>query len=68
MTAPPFVAAEDAGAHFHREVIRQHVHWFMFVDIMREEEPNDRRLVVFDLAVPLFVKEITELHRYIPIQ
>lgn len=38
----------------------------MFIDIVLEDEPNDRRFVASDLATSLFVKEISELHRLIP--
>jgi hypothetical protein len=68
MTPSPFVAAEDAGAHFHREVIRQHVHRFMVIDVACEDESNDRRFFMLDVTIPRFVEEITELHGLIPIQ
>ena len=67
MMTTPFDAAEDARAHFHWEAVRQHVHRFMVINIVRENESNDRRFFILDMAISRFVEEITELHCFIPI-
>ena len=67
MTAHPFLAAEDARANFHRKVVRQYIHRFMVIHVVQEDESHDRRFLMLDVAVPLFVKEITELHPLVPV-
>ncbi len=67
MTTQPFLPTEDARAHLHWKRIRQHVHRFMFMDVVLEDESNDRRFFIVDVAISRFVEEITELHRLIPI-
>jgi hypothetical protein len=34
---------------------------------VRENESNDRRFFILDMAISRFVEEITELHCFIPI-
>lgn len=67
MTTQPFLPTEDARAHLHWKRIRQHVHRFTFIDVMLEDEFNDRRFFIVDVTISRFVEEITELHRRTPI-
>ena len=39
----------------------------VFIDVVLEDESNDRRFFIVDVAISRFVEEITELHRLIPI-
>ena len=67
MTTQPFLPTEDARAHLHWKRIRQHVHRFMVIDVVLEDEFNDHRFFIVDVTISRFVEEITELHRRTPI-
>ncbi len=68
MTPPPFIVAEDTRAHFHRKVVRHHVHRFMVIGVVLEDESYDRCFVILNVTISRFVPETTEFHLLIPIQ